>query len=232
MQAKTRGARRRWPVGLVALLLLAHCGDDDDGSGTAGSGGGGGRGGDSGAAGAPVIEGERCEATLAQFPQLPSSHVAECSYLGPETFNSEPPSSGNHYGRWAAFKTYTQPVPRGYYVHSLEHGAIVFLYNCPGGCPAEVAVLQQIADALPADPLCDGMGVRRRTVITPDPLLPPGTFAASAWGWTLKATCPDPDDFRAFALDHYAQSYENFCNPGVDVIAAGLAPGCGQAPTP
>lgn len=223
MQAKTRGARRRWPVGLVALLLLAHCGGDDDDAGTAGSGGGAGA--------APTIEGPSCEVTIAQYPQLPSSHVTECSYLGPDTFNSDPPSSGNHYGRWAAFKTYTQPVPRGYYVHSLEHGAVVFLYNCPDGCADDVAVLQKIADSLPDDPLCQDMGVRHRVVITPDPLLPT-RFAVSAWGWTLTAPCPDPVDFRAFAIKNYAHTYEDICYPGVDVIAQGLAPGCGQAPTP
>ena len=105
-------------------------------------------------------------------------------------YGTNPPSSGNHYPIWAAFQAYTSPVPREYYVHDLEHGAIDLLYTCsdPAGCPQVAAALQAISDALPDDPLCDGEGVRVRTVITPTrsstcPLRPPrggGRIAQSA----------------------------------------------------
>src|SRR5262249_33124199 len=89
-------------------------------------------------------------------------------------WSSNPPSSGAHFPVWAASQPFTTPVPRGYYVHDLEHGAIVFLYKCDqaDGCPAVVSTLQDAAKALPDDALCleTEPDVRVRVVITPDPL--------------------------------------------------------------
>ncbi|MBI5829466.1 MAG: DUF3105 domain-containing protein, partial [Chloroflexi bacterium] len=45
----------------------------------------------------------------------------------PLTFNHYPPSSGTHYGAPAAYGYYEQPVSEGYFVHSLEHGAVLVL---------------------------------------------------------------------------------------------------------
>jgi hypothetical protein len=107
-------------------------------------------------------------------------------------------------------------VPRGYYVHDLEHGAIVFTYNCgAAGCPDIVAALHQAADSLPDDPLCTsaGEGIRVRMVITPDPLLDV-VVAAAAWGWTYKAACVDLPSLEAFAAAHYGQGPEDFCTNG------------------
>jgi hypothetical protein len=131
-------------------------------------------------------------------------------------WDSNPPSSGPHYPIWAAFQAYTSPVPRGYYVHDLEHGAIVFLYNCgSAGCPEVVSALQAASDSLPDDPLCaqEGGGVRVRTVITPDPLIPT-RVAAAAWGWTYLADCADLPTLEQFAKAHYGQGREDLCSPG------------------
>jgi hypothetical protein len=160
-----------------------------------------------------------------QFPIEPTVHVAECSLVN---YTTNPPSSGNHYPIWAAFKTYTSPVPRGYYVHDLEHGAVVITYNCPDGCSAEVAALQGIIDAFPNDPLCDSNPTtRKRVVMTPDPKLDV-RFGASAWGFTLRSDCVDTTAFASFLAAHYAHGPENFCSEGVDVIANGLQPKCGE----
>jgi hypothetical protein len=137
-------------------------------------------------------------------------------------WNSNPPSSGPHYPIWAAFQAYTAPVPRGYYVHDLEHGAIVFLYNCGspdaggGQCPQVVSTLQAASDSLPDDPVCaqqGGPGVRVRTVITPDPLIPT-RVAAAAWGWIYLADCADLPTLEQFAKAHYGQGREDLCSPG------------------
>jgi hypothetical protein len=154
-----------------------------------------------------------CVVTVASPPLLPALHVTIGSDI---QWDSNPPSSGSHYPIWAAFQTYDAPVPRGYYVHDLEHGAIVFVYNCgDGGCPDVVAAFHRASDSLPDDPLCTaaGEGVRVRTVITPDPLLDV-TVAAAAWGWTYKAECIDLPSLEAFASAHYAQGPEMFCTNG------------------
>jgi hypothetical protein len=154
-----------------------------------------------------------CVVTIASPPLLPALHVAIGSDI---QWDSNPPSSGPHYPIWAAYQTYDTPVPRGYYVHDLEHGAIVFVYNCgDAGCPDVVAALQAASDSLPDDPLCTaaGEGVRVRTVITPDPLVDV-TVAAAAWGWTYKADCVDLPSLEAFAAAHYGQGPEVFCTNG------------------
>jgi hypothetical protein len=156
-----------------------------------------------------------CLVQIAQPPLMSSfAHVPIGTMVD---WNSNPPSSGPHYPIWAAFQAYTSAVPRGYYVHDLEHGAIVFLYNCgSAGCPAVVSTLQAASDSLPDDPLCaqqGGPGVRVRTVITPDPLIPT-RVAAVAWGWVYLADCADLPTLEQFAKAHYGQGREDLCSPG------------------
>lgn len=62
-------------------------------------------------------------------------HVVKGTDPGP--FNSNPPTSGRHYGQEydAGFYTATSPeaqvpYPEGYLGHNLEHGYIIFWYNC------------------------------------------------------------------------------------------------------
>ena len=141
------------------------------------------------------------------------------------TWNSNPPSGGDHYPIWAAYQEYDAAVPRGYYVHDLEHGAIDFLYKCDpdagaadagdaGACAALVDGLRQAVASVPTDPLCDvDAGVRIRFVLTPDPLID-HPVAAAAWGWTYNADCVDLATLEAFAKAHYGQGTENFCGNG------------------
>ena len=168
-----------------------------------------------------------CGAVTQQHPIEGATHVAICSYV---EYHTLPPSSGDHYPVWAAYMTYDQPVPEGYWVHNLEHGSIVLSYNCgEAGCASDIAAAQQMIDQYADDPIClaDNEGVRHRFVMTPDPRLDV-RFAASAWGWTLRANCFDPSAFLAFAKAHYGQGTEPLCNNGQDVIGTSGDPaGCG-----
>lgn len=171
-------------------------------------------------AGAPMGP---CEAVEQQHGIEGQSHVPECS---PVTYGTNPPSSGNHYDVWAAFKVYANPIPPGYWVHDLEHGAVVLTHNCPGGCDADVAAAQAMLNALPPDPVCLALAaVPRRIIMTPDPSLDV-PFAASAWGFTLRANCFDADVFRSFIQRHNGAGPESVCGGGVD-LATGVPPGCG-----
>ncbi len=184
---------------------------------------------------APAAPSGACAAVEQEHPIEGETHVPVCSVVD---YLTNPPSSGNHYPIWAAYKTYADPVPRGFWVHDLEHGAIVVTYNCAVGtaghegaseCAAEVAAADQMLAALPSDPECVelGEGVTRRSVLTPDPSLDV-RFAASAWGWTLRANCFDPTAFQPFALAHYKGGPEDLCEDGQDPIAQGLAASCGD----
>jgi len=155
-----------------------------------------------------------CAAVVQQQAIEGRTHVTVCSVV---EYGTKPPSSGNHYPIWAAYKNYTTAIPEGFWVHNLEHGTIVLSYNCPGGCDSDVATATQMLAGLPSDPECVslGEGVVRRSIMTPDPKLDVA-FAASAWGWTLRASCFDPATFQAFALAHYNQGPEDICENGED----------------
>ena len=182
---------------------------------------------------APLRLGGSCNAVIDTPPLQAGVHVA----IGTDitSWDSNPPSSGEHYPIWAAYQAYSTPVPRGYYVHDLEHGGVVIVYNCAvgdagqevpldtsdggdagaGPCPSVAAQLQAIIDAFPNDPKCDpSQGQPRvRFVLTPDPLLDV-PVAATAWGWTYKADCVDPATLSKFAKDHYDQGTEELCANG------------------
>jgi hypothetical protein len=66
------------------------------------------------------------------FPIMTSSpHIA--TNTDPGQFNSDPPTSGLHYPEEAETGFYDENIytyPAGYLVHNLEHGYIIFWYNC------------------------------------------------------------------------------------------------------
>ncbi|MEE8121022.1 MAG: DUF3105 domain-containing protein [Anaerolineales bacterium] len=88
------------------------------------------------------------------IPIMPSSrHVLVGEDPGP--FNSNPPTSGPHYDSPLTAGFYDQataaeigPYPTGYLVHNLEHGYIVFWYNCEildeVGCTELKGQLQEV----------------------------------------------------------------------------------------
>lgn len=150
-----------------------------------------------------------CDAVVTEEALSGANHVAECE---PITYTTNPPSSGPHYNVWAAFAIYDRPVARGFWMHSLEHGAVAFLYNCED-CEDEIAAATALIGELPEDPRCVGTGTPSRILMTPDPLLDV-PWAAAAWGVTLRARCFEPEVFRAFATEHYARGPEDLCAPG------------------
>lgn len=165
------------------------------------------------------VEGSSCAATRREYELMPSSHVAACE---PLTFVSNPPSSGDHYGQWAAFRTYTNPVPRGFWVHSMEHGAVVIAYSCTE-CEDEVAAAQEVVNAAGVDPACcttESCEVgSSRVILVPDPLL--GTrWAAASWGHTLTADCFEPEPFADFLAERRGHGFEAVCADGVDLTVS------------
>ena len=63
------------------------------------------------------------------------AHVAEGTTV---TYRNNPPASGPHYPVWARYQAYTTAVARPYWVHNLEHGAIVLVHR-PDASPAVVS---------------------------------------------------------------------------------------------
>jgi hypothetical protein len=136
----------------------------------------------------------------------------------PVMYDTNPPCAGDHWPVWAVWGTHSSPVPPEYFVHNLEHGGVVLLYNCPQGCPDILLALECFVQSQPVDPLCAsaGNGVDNRFVITPDPDLD-GTWAAAAWGYYILSSepCVDVDALGQFVTAHYGNGREALCAQGL-----------------
>jgi len=142
---------------------------------------------------------------IAQVPNEGWTHVPEGS---PIAYRHNPPASGPHYPVWLRYEAYTIPMARGYWVHNLEHGGIVFLHR--RDAPASVVTdLTNAYRSLPADPKCGDA----RALLTPDADMP-RPVAVVAANWALEADGVDADAIRAFALAHRDQAPESICGGG------------------
>ncbi len=124
------------------------------------------------------------------------------------TWATNPPASGKHYPRWARYQIHENVVPRPYWVHNLEHGAIVFLYH--PDAPAEiVAALKEVFDALPADSQCG----HARAVMTGDPELSTVTAVVAATQ-VLEGSCVVEQSIVDFVKERRGLGPENVCVDG------------------
>lgn len=71
-----------------------------------------------------------------------AEHVAEGTAV---EYRSRPPTSGSHYATWVqSYGVPEREIPPQLWVHNLEHGAVVLLYNCPDACPDLVDQIKQL----------------------------------------------------------------------------------------
>ncbi len=173
-------------------------------------------------AASPIAPFATCTVTTASDLIEGAEHRVPCD---PIDYPFHPPSSGPHYSEWAAFQTYTAPVPWGFLVHAMEHGAVILAYHCANDtdCDPVRAEYAALAAARGLDDVCRDEDTPQRIIVVPDPMLTV-PIAATAWGHVYTATCLDPPSLRAFVDAHYSMSPENFCFPGVDLSATGWCP--------
>jgi len=158
----------------------------------------------------------QCSSLVCQHPNEGAKHETPCA---PLSFDQNPPTSGTHYSVWASFKVYDAPISRGFYVHSLEHGAVVLAYNCDlyqDDCAMLATTMEEFRAGWEQDAKCDGV-TRNRIIVTPDPLLDV-PFAAVAWDWSLRGDCFDSDAVSEFIFAHYGQTNEDICIQGIDPL--------------
>ena len=214
---------------LTALLGITACSED---GGSSDAGGDGGTTGYCGSATPDLVNGSgvpknpatplsetpvfesTCNAVEREFPLEEPLHTGTpCVEID---YSTNPPCTGTHYGIWAAFRAYDEPIPRGFWVHALEHGAVALTTSCTD-CEDEVALARALLDDVGPDPVCVAGGQpSRRTLLTPDPRLDV-RWAASSWGYTLTADCFEPEVFRAFIEAHRGHGPEGVCSDGLDV---------------
>ncbi len=112
----------RFSVGAILLagpVLAVAC---TSGGGDAGTGGVTGGNADAGVVSvthpdaAPLPGESACTVTTTtNIPEPDFNHIDVCT---PLTYSTNPPSGGNHWPIWVAYKKYTEPVPREMYVHN------------------------------------------------------------------------------------------------------------------
>ena len=161
-----------------------------------------------------AIPGASCNAQERNVATQDSPHVDPSA--GPIAWLTNPPSSGPHYPTWARWGAWPS-VPRGYWLHSLEHGGVAMLYRCPSGvCEPVRDALVAAANGIPTDRACmpdDAAPARVRVVITVDNEIAT-PVAAAAWGWLYRADCVDAPSLRRFYADHAGRAPEDFCADG------------------
>lgn len=128
------------------------------------------------------------------FPETTRDHVTD-----PIDYPDTPPTNGNHNPCWTTWGAHTEEVPDENWVHNLEHGGVVFLYDCPDGCEDDVATLTAWTATLPAG----------RWVLTPYSLMPDWPFAAVSWDHRLLTGCLDTDAFQTFFDEHVGRGPED-----------------------
>jgi len=132
------------------------------------------------------------------------THVAEGSYI---QYQHNPPSSGPHYPAPKDWGFYDQPVAAGYFVHNLEHGGIVVLYDCPNGCANLVTELKQIDQTFPKDKYAEV-----KMVISPYHPLPNGAqVSVLAWDHEFDFT-------KGFNRAQLQQFYQQYVDRGPEDI--------------
>ncbi len=154
-----------------------------------------------------------CAATVGTL--APSEGVCFVQNQVAPSWGNEPPSSGPQY-EVPEFNYYMSPtvVPRGRYVRSLAHGYVVISYNCPLGCAADVAALNQ---------LITGPLTGLPTILTEDPLLKTGTrFAAMSWNYAYPFETIDSAALSCFVRQHNSWGLLNHVNGGEEQAKASL----------
>lgn len=160
------------------------------------------------------IAGGSCNARERNVPTQESPHVDPDA--GAIVYLTNPPASGPHYPVWARWGAWPD-LARGYWVHNLEHGGVVLLYNCASSaCTATRDALVAASRTIPMDPACtptDAEPATVRVVITNDTAITT-PIAGAAWGWLYAADCVDPASIRSFYTRHAGMATENFCADG------------------
>jgi hypothetical protein len=107
---------------------------------------------------------------IEKFKELDRGHIAEGATPEPP-YNSDPPTSGQHYEVPAGTGFYASPIERERLVHNLEHGQIVIWYSPE----TPQTVIDEIEKAVNEQP--------DATVAAPyDGVQPPENVVLSAWG--------------------------------------------------
>lgn len=134
-------------------------------------------------------------------PDEGGGHVPEGEEV---TYQHYPPASGPHYAVTLQYGLYEgEEVPAEYWVHNLEHGAIVVLYQCDQPCPDLVKSLGDMLDSFP-----ESKWGNRKIVIVPYSRMATPLMAV-AWNVQLPLDRFDAQTLIDFYVRHVDQGPED-----------------------
>lgn len=108
------------------------------------------------------------------------------------TYNSNPPTSGDHYADTEEWGISDTPLVVEKLVHNLEHGGIIIYYNCEK-CDDLVLKLKDLTKRLAAKD--------RKVILTPNKNID-AKITLAAWGYYDKMNDLDEDRIWKFFDDH------------------------------
>ena len=108
------------------------------------------------------------------------------------TYNSNPPTSGDHYVRTEEWGISDTPLVNEKLVHNLEHGGIIIHYNCEK-CDDLITKLKDLTNRLAAKD--------RKIILTPNKNID-AKIALAAWGYYDKMNDLDEERVWNFFNDH------------------------------
>ena len=181
--------------------------------------------------GTPLPNGSPAPLGQAQ-PDMGNLHIAVGS---DQHYAYCPPASGPHYNNPGI----DGPIPAKFYgpddgtrpegwIHNMEHGAVVILYNCKlGACDAATqAALQAIPVGFPDSPVCGvKAGVLAPVIARFDTM--PTEFAAMVWDRVLYMNTLDVNEIKTF----YATQGERY-NPEPQCARPSPSPSAGPSGGP
>ena len=133
------------------------------------------------------------------MPDEGNQHVAEGTII---IYKNYPPSSGPHYPSTANPGFYEQPVPEGFFVHSMEHGYVVVYYN-PNLPDATKKQLKDLMTMLPLNG-----SDKPKLIIVPYTNMPT-PLAIAAWRRLLLIKEFNFDEIRTFYQEWVNKGPEN-----------------------
>lgn len=134
------------------------------------------------------------------------------------SYNSNPPTSGDHYEKTEEWGIYDKPLIKERLIHNLEHGGIIIYYNCnypytstgQEDTPEWKAKQAKACDKLKSSlkDVAERLIRKDRKIIVLPSSETDAKIVLTSWGWIDKMDTVDEDRIFNFFNDHINQAPE------------------------